>query len=86
MRILIAVALALSFTLGPVALCRADYSFVDADGRRWIVREEPRAYAVEPAEPRLVVEPWPEPAPELTPAPPPPVHPQYGYYWIAPHE
>lgn len=85
MRSLTALALALCLTLGPAALCRADYTFVDADGQRWLVREQTRAYAVEPAEPTLVVEPWPHAYPALPPAPQPP-HPAYGYYWIAPRD
>ncbi|HML60172.1 MAG TPA: hypothetical protein PKD41_04740 [Solidesulfovibrio sp.] len=78
MRILLYAVVVLTMIIGQVALCRADYTFTDAYGQRWVVREEPRAYAVEPAEPRLIVEQWPAPAPL------PPELPAFGYYWIAP--
>ena len=84
MRILLYAVVVLTMTIGQVALCRADYTFTDANGQRWVVREETRAYAVEPAEPRLIVEQWPAPAVRAEPAPLPPERPAYGYYWIAP--
>ena len=59
MRILLYAVVVLTVLIGQVALCRADYTFTDANGQRWVVREETRAYAVEPAEPRLIVEQWP---------------------------
>ena len=84
MRILLYAVVVLTMIIGQVALCRADYTFTDAYGQRWVVREETRAYAVEPAEPRLIVEQWPAPAVRAEPVPLPPERPAYGYYWIAP--